>query len=162
MKEQVIIDVREQDEFDAGHVENSVNVPLSRFATMAPGVMYQVRDKDVVLMCYSGKRAANAYSLAQNFGFSQSSDYKVYEGGIKAWMAEGKPVVQTKKSRLSLMRQTQLAMGLSVVAFSIMSVTLDPNYGILAAGMGMGMMFAGLTGNCFLANAVARMPWNKA
>jgi hypothetical protein len=77
-------------------------------------------------------------------------------------MAEGKPVVQTKKSRLSLMRQTQLAMGLSVVAFSIMSVTLDPNYGILAAGMGMGMMFAGLTGNCFLANAVARMPWNKA
>ncbi len=162
MKEQVIVDVREQDEFDAGHVENSVNVPLSRFSTVAPGVLYQLRDKDVVLMCYSGKRAANAYNLAQSFGFSQSKDYEVYDGGIKAWMAAGKPVVQTKKSKLSLMRQTQLAMGVAVVAFSILSVTLDPNYGILAAGMGMGMMFAGLTGNCFLANAVSRMPWNRA
>lgn len=162
MKEQVIIDVREQDEFDAGHVENSVNVPLSRFATMAPGVLYQVRDRDVVLMCYSGKRASNAHQLSQNFGFSQSKDYVVYEGGIKAWIAQGKPVVQTKKSKLSLMRQTQLVMGVLVVAFSVMSVTVDAGYGILAAGMGMGMMFAGLTGNCIMANAVARMPWNKA
>jgi hypothetical protein len=60
------------------------------------------------------------------------------------------------------MRQTQLVMGGLVVVFSGMSLMVDPNFGILAAGMGIGMMFAGATGNCAMANAVARLPWNKA
>lgn len=163
MKERVIIDVRERDEFDAGHVEGAINVPLSTFISTAPNVLKQLRDKDVSLMCYSGKRAENAFALSQGFGYSQSADYKVCPGGIKAWMEEGKPVVETKKKNtLTLMRQTQLVMGSMVVVFSAMSLLVDPNFGILAAGMGVGMMFAGATGNCAMANAVAIMPWNKA
>ncbi|MBD3609180.1 MAG: rhodanese-like domain-containing protein [Gammaproteobacteria bacterium] len=162
MKEQVIIDVRERDEFDANHVEGAINVPLSSFSSAAPNVLKQLRDKDVVIMCYSGKRAENAYTMSQGFGYSQSKEYKVYPGGIKAWMEEGKPVIESKKGSLSLMRQTQILMGAMVGVFSAMSLLIDPNYGILAAGMGIGMMFAGLTGNCAMANAVAKMPWNRA
>ncbi|MBD3671755.1 MAG: rhodanese-like domain-containing protein [Gammaproteobacteria bacterium] len=162
MKEQVIIDVRERDEYDAGHVEGSINVPLSSFSSVAPNVLKQLRDKDVTIMCYSGKRAENAYNMAQGFGYSQAVDYKVYPGGVKAWIEEGKPVVTSEKPKMSLMRQTQLSMGALVVVFSAMSLFVDPNFGILAAGMGIGMMFAGLTGNCAMANAVSKMPWNKA
>ncbi|MDH5182649.1 MAG: rhodanese-like domain-containing protein [Gammaproteobacteria bacterium] len=163
MKERVIIDVRERDEFDAAHVEGAINVPLSSFTSTAPNVLKQLREKDVSIMCYSGKRAENAYQLSQGFGYSQSADYKICPGGIKAWMEEGKPVVDTgKKSTMTLMRQTQLVMGTMVMVFSALSLMVDPNFGILAAGMGIGMMFAGATGNCAMANAVAIMPWNKA
>ena len=162
MKQQVIIDVRERDEYDAGHVEGSINVPLSGFASVAPNVLKQLRDREVTIMCYSGMRAENAYQMSQGFGYSQARDYKVYPGGIKAWMAEGKPVVASKKPSLSLMRQTQLVMGTLVVVFSALSLLIDPSFGILAAGMGIGMMLAGLTGTCAMANAVSRLPWNKA
>lgn len=162
MKEQVIIDVRERDEYDAGHVEGSINVPLSSFSSVAPNVLKQLRDKDVTIMCYSGLRAQNAFQLAQGFGYSQASDYKVHPGGIKAWVEDGGQVVTSKKPRLSLMRQTQLVMGTLVVVFSAMSLVIDPKFGILAAGMGIGMMLAGLTGTCAMSGAVSRMPWNKA
>ncbi len=162
MDNQVIIDVRERDEFEAGHAPDSINVPLSSFSTTAPGVLKQLRDKEVVLMCYSGKRAENAFNLAQGFGYSQAADYKVYPGGIKAWTNAGKPVNSASKPKLTLMRQTQLLMGVMVLLFSIMSLVVNPNFGILAAGMGIGMMLAGLTGTCAMANAVAKMPWNRA
>ncbi len=43
----VTIDVRERDEFDAEHVEHSINLPLSEFARVAPGVLRQLEGKSV-------------------------------------------------------------------------------------------------------------------
>ncbi len=36
---QVMIDVREHDEFASEHVDGAINIPLSTFSTMAPGVL---------------------------------------------------------------------------------------------------------------------------
>ena len=36
---EVIIDVRERDEYELEHIEHSINVPLSSFSTVVPGVL---------------------------------------------------------------------------------------------------------------------------
>lgn len=161
---QVIIDVRERDEFDAEHVKHAINVPLSSFATAAPGVLSHLRDKAICFMCHSGVRAKRAYDQAQGFGFEEADTYKVCEGGIKQWKEQGRDLVirSSKREPISLMRQTQLAMGVLVLGFATLGLLVHPGFSGLAAGMGVGMMLAGLTGNCAMASAVARMPWNRS
>ena len=80
-----LVDVREPDEWAAGHVEGATLLPLSRFDPArlpppAPG-------KTLVIMCRSGNRSQTAIALAQKAG---RSDVKTnFAGGISAWVAAG-------------------------------------------------------------------------
>ena len=77
-----LVDVREQNEWDAGHVEGSVLVPLSTFnaAEQLP------RDKPIVLICRSGRRSLTALNAARAAGFK---DIWHYNGGVLGWAEEG-------------------------------------------------------------------------
>jgi rhodanese-related sulfurtransferase len=159
---EVILDVRERDEFAAEHVEYSINVPLSQFGTVAPGVLNQLRERDVVLMCRSGNRARMASSQISNLGFSDKIRAQVYNGGITEWKKLGKPVVVYKKGHLPIMRQVQLIAGGTVLVASVLALTVHPWFAALSAFFGAGLTLAGATGFCGLANVLALMPWNKA
>ena len=77
----VIVDVREQDEWDAGHIEGAIFIPLGQLpARLAELSAYD--GQKIVLQCRSGKRSAVASSIMVNSGFEQ-----VYNltGGIIAW-----------------------------------------------------------------------------
>jgi len=80
-----LIDVREPNEFAAGHVEGAENRPLSSFdAARLP------TDKPVVLMCRSGARSAQALAKARSAG---RDDVRHYKGGVLGWAdADGKLV----------------------------------------------------------------------
>lgn len=73
------IDVRERDEYAAGHAIGTVNFPLSEFAEYAS----QIRtDQDVYIICKSGGRSAKACEyLTQATG---ATAYSV-AGGTLAW-----------------------------------------------------------------------------
>lgn len=161
--DQVIIDVRERDEFETEHVKHAINVPLSSFATAAPGVLSHLADKHICFMCHSGVRAQRAWDQSQGFGFERARKYTICPGGIKQWKQLGRELETParKKASMSLMRQTQIAMGGMVIVFAMLGLLVHPGFSGLAAGMGIGMMLAGITGNCAMANAVARMPWNR-
>lgn len=86
----VMIDVREQDEWDEQHIEGTIFIPLdqveSRISELA-----QYKDSTVIMQCRSGRRSNLAAETLLKAGFS-----KVYnlEGGILAWDEQGLPTVK--------------------------------------------------------------------
>jgi rhodanese-related sulfurtransferase len=158
---EIIMDVRERDEFEAEHVEHSINVPLSHFAVVAPGVLNQLRERDVLILCRSGNRARLAAEQVRQMGYSDKVTARVLEGGIVEWKRQGKPTVQRQKRHLPLMRQVQLVAGSAVLTSTLLGAFLNPWFLALAAFFGAGLIFAGATGFCGLAMLLDRMPWNR-
>ena len=160
---EVIIDVREKDEFAIEHAEHAINVPLSSFAGMAPGILNQLQDRKIVFMCRSGVRGAQALTIASQLGYNDAHSYSNYTGGILQWKKEGGSTVSMKgqKAPLPLIRQVQIVIGLLVIAFGLMGALLDPTYAYAAAAMGAGVLLAGATGFCALASMMGKLPWNR-
>lgn len=159
--EQVILDVREQDEFAAQHIAGSLWVPLSQFGHTAPGVLQSMLGKKVMLMCRSGARAKLALGQIAQLGFSGQLAAEVYEGGILEWARQGKPLVTGKAAHLPIMRQVQITAGGGVLLSVLLGFGVDPRINWAAAFIGAGLLSAGLTGFCGLAKLLALMPWNK-
>lgn len=82
----LLLDVREPDEWQAGHAPGALHVPLGlldlRRDAVAPGAR-------VVAVCRSGGRSAKATELLRAWGF----DAVNLAGGMQAWAAAGLPVV---------------------------------------------------------------------
>jgi rhodanese-related sulfurtransferase len=71
-----IIDVRSKEEFQAGHIPNSVNIPLQNLTHNLSKIK---KGKPVITCCASGIRSASAKTILK------SSDFiEVYDGG--GWM----------------------------------------------------------------------------
>mgnify|MGYP006182887047 CR=1 FL=1 len=99
----VFIDVREPDEFMAGHVDRSVNYPRGVLemkihqhpATAsqcdAAAALEHLAHQPVYLMCRSGARSALAALSLQQMGFSQVFSVA---GGFQAWLDAGLAVKQ--------------------------------------------------------------------
>ena len=159
---EVIIDVRERDEYAIEHVKHSINVPLSVFAMVAPGVLNQLKDKKIMFMCFSGIRATQATSLASNMGFNAEHDYSSYNGGLKQWKIDGNEVIKgDSKSILPLQRQVQLIIGALVMVFGGLGMWYEPWFSVAAAATGLGLFLAGATGYCLMAQIVGLLPWNR-
>lgn len=162
---QVIIDVREQDEFEAEHIPGSILLPLSKFNEVAPGALEKIvssRSTGVVLiMCRGGNRAKIAQEQIKQMGFGPQLCTEVYSGGILEWKKQGQPVVSTRKAPLPIMRQVQLVVGPAVLISALLSLFVHPAFAWLAAFFGIGLTLAGATGFCGMAELLCRMPWNR-
>ena len=113
-------------------------------------------------MCRGGLRAKQAHDIAFGMGFNDAHTYSIYEGGILQWIKEGKSVVKgATNSKLPITRQTQITIGVLVIAFGAMGYLLDPIWSLVAGAMGLGLFLAGATGWCAMAQIVAIMPWNR-
>ena len=160
MKE-VIIDVREPDEFNAESVKDSVHVPLSRFDSVAPGTLSHFMDRKVILMCRSGARAKMAYERAINLGFQPQGGYEIFSGGILEWKKLGKPTVSNNSKHLPILRQTHIVAGLIGLIGVALGYLVNPWLFAIAGFVSAGLMFAGLSGICMMSNILALAPWNK-
>lgn len=87
-----IIDVREADEYAAGHLAGAINLPrgLLEFKLSGTPALEQ-RDLSVVLYCKTSGRAALAAVTMQSMGYLQVVSI---DGGYDAWLEAGKPVVK--------------------------------------------------------------------
>lgn len=83
----VVLDVREQDEYDAGHAPRAVHMPLSEVPARI-GELPEV-DGDLPIVCRSGNRSGRATEYLAALGF----DVTNVAGGMKQWAADGKAVV---------------------------------------------------------------------
>ncbi len=85
-----IVDVRETDEFAAGHLPGAKHVPRSYLETRIEGVVSD-RDSQIVLYCQSGNRSAyGARTLTEDLGYTNVTSMT---GGITLWKDRGYDVV---------------------------------------------------------------------
>jgi rhodanese-related sulfurtransferase len=82
----VLLDVREQDEYDAGHIPGVRLIPLGQVAERLAEIP---RDKTVVVTCRSGNRSAQAAAILRQQGYTRVHNM---EGGFAAWEQAGLPV----------------------------------------------------------------------
>jgi rhodanese-related sulfurtransferase len=81
----VLLDVREPNEWDAGHAPDARHVPLGFLhAEQVPA------DRVVVAVCRSGNRSGKAALALARTGV----DVRNMSGGMKAWQSAGLPVVR--------------------------------------------------------------------
>ena len=85
----VMIDVRSPEEFNGGHVEKSVNLPLEQ---VEQGIESIVPDKNaqIYVFCRSGGRSSMAQAILADKGYI---NVKNITGGILEWKDQGLPLV---------------------------------------------------------------------
>ena len=85
-EQSVLLDVREADEWEAGHAPGAQWVPLGELESARFKIPINRR---IVCVCRVGGRSARATAQLKQWGF----DAVNMAGGMKAWAAQGYPVV---------------------------------------------------------------------
>jgi rhodanese-related sulfurtransferase len=153
----VLIDIREADEHARQRIADAVNVPLSKLdRSVAP----LDRQTSVIFHCKSGARTlGNAGRLDE---FAEGCDAYLVEGGIDAWRNAGLPIVDDRRQPLELQRQVQIAAGSLAAIGAALALLASPWFAALPLFIGCGLVFAGVSGTCGLAEVLKRAPWNRS
>ena len=154
--EAVLIDVREPDEHARERIAGARLAPLSRFD---PARLVSEPGQTFVFHCNSGNRIAQAADL-----LLRSAGGEAYQlaGGLQAWKKAGLPVISDRKAPLPIMRQVQIAAGSLVLLGVVLAALVSPWFMALSAFVGAGLIIAGVTGFCGMANLLLHMPWNRS
>jgi rhodanese-related sulfurtransferase len=85
----LLLDVREDEEWDAGHIAGATHVPMQQL----PQQLHQDRgiepDRPIVVVCKVGARSAQVTAWLNKQGFDAAN----LAGGMLAWAAAGRPMV---------------------------------------------------------------------
>jgi phage shock protein E len=84
----LILDVRSEEEYKAGHIPGSVNIPHDQLATRLSELQVP-KSAEVVVHCEGGGRAAKAEAVLAASGYTKVVDL---EGHMKGWRESGLPV----------------------------------------------------------------------
>ena len=83
----IILDVREQDEYDSGHIPGAVLLPVGTIDEETAAEVIPEKDSTVLVYCRSGNRSKTASSALAELGYTN-----IYEfGGINTWPYETEP-----------------------------------------------------------------------
>ncbi|MFA9423302.1 MAG: rhodanese-like domain-containing protein [Sedimentibacter sp.] len=82
-EEVIILDVRTQAEYDEGHIENAVLLPVTDIKSMAENILVDKNGK-ILVYCRSGNRSATASQTLIEMGYTNIYDF----GGIADWPYE--------------------------------------------------------------------------
>lgn len=83
-----VVDVREPDEYAAGHLPESRNIPVARLEERV-GELDKLKDTPLILVCQTGNRSGGNCGKLEKLGFAKVHSL---EGGINAWRAAGLPL----------------------------------------------------------------------
>lgn len=150
-----MLDVRTPGEFETAHIAGAYNVPLDLLREHRDEIVKHL-DDDVVLVCRSGQRAAQAGETLRDAGLT---NVHILDGGITAWEAKGF-AVNRGAPRWDLERQVRLVAG-SIVLSSVLASVAVPKFKWVAAAIGGGLTFAALTNTCAMGMALSKLPHNR-
>lgn len=86
----VVLDVRNAEDFAAGHIRGAVNIPLQDLPQRL-GELEKSRAKTIIVVCQSGVTSAKASAQLDKAGFK---DVVSLTGGLTAWQGQGLPVAK--------------------------------------------------------------------
>lgn len=79
----IILDVRTEAEYQGGHIQGAVLLPLDRLEREAKTVLPN-KNAEILVYCRSGRRSAEAASILTSLGYTRVADF----GGIMLWPYE--------------------------------------------------------------------------
>ena len=83
-QEVIILDVREQEEYDSGHIPGAMLLPVGIIDETTAAEVIPEKDSTVLVYCRSGNRSKTASSTLADLGYTN-----IYEfGGINTWPYE--------------------------------------------------------------------------
>lgn len=85
----VLLDVRENDEWAAGHAPGAVHVPMGQVLARLDEIAAALTERPVYVMCRSGGRSARVTAFLVQSGWEVVN----VGGGMRAWAAAGRPMV---------------------------------------------------------------------
>lgn len=150
-----VLDVRTPAEFETAHIPGAYNVPLDTLREHRTELRRHL-DDDVVLVCRSGARAAQAEEALAGVGLP---GLRVLDGGMMAWESSGAPVNRGRET-WELERQVRLVAG-GLVAAGVLGSVKVPALKWVAGAIGAGLTGAALTNTCAMGMALSKMPWNR-
>lgn len=83
------LDVREPYEWDAGHIDGSLHIPMGDIQVRVEELE---KDRPIIVVCQVGQRSALVSEFLVARGFTAQN----LEGGLDAWQAQGYPLVATE------------------------------------------------------------------
>lgn len=89
----LLLDVRELDEYAAGHAPGSALIPLGQLKARLAEIKAS-EHQPVVVICRSGQRSARGAEVLRQAGFTNVSNV---QGGMNAWTQAGLPVIKGAK-----------------------------------------------------------------
>jgi rhodanese-related sulfurtransferase len=93
----LVIDLRAKDSFDAGHIGDARNVPVSDLESQADALK-KWREKTVITYDDSGAGGAGAARTLTKLGFTKVFNL---EGGLNAWVKDNLPLTKTTGGKAS-------------------------------------------------------------
>ena len=91
----IVVDVREADEFAAGHLPDARNIPGSKLAERISEIE-KYKDKPVIVCCATGMRSNKACAELKKNGFSRINNLA---GGVDAWVGAGYPIKKGTRNK---------------------------------------------------------------
>jgi rhodanese-related sulfurtransferase len=157
-----LIDVRSSAEYRSGHVSGAVSIPLDE---LSPEELHKKLDdtgagkeRPLYLTCLGGIRAQQAAERLRQDGYE---NIYLLEGGTEAWVKAGLPTQRCGNS-ISLERQVQIAIGALLVLKVFFGFTVHQLFFAAIPLIGAGLIVAGITRWCGMAQLMAMMPWNQS
>ena len=83
-QEVFVLDVREQSEFDAGHIPEAVLLPVGTITEATAAAVIPEKDSVVLVYCRSGNRSKTASQALVDLGYTNVFEF----GGINTWSYE--------------------------------------------------------------------------
>ena len=89
LNDAVLVDVRTEDEYNSGYIENSLNIDYfsNEFSVNADKLD---KNTPIILYCRSGKRSSMSANKISKLGFKEIYNL---QGGILEWIEEGNAIV---------------------------------------------------------------------
>lgn len=91
----VIVDVRDPHEYIKGHIENSINIPLSKFSQQVDS-LNKHKEQNVIVVCQTGTRSAPACKTLTKSGFEHVFNIT---GGMQSWEDNKFPMRNTSSNK---------------------------------------------------------------
>ena len=151
----VLIDIREADEHARERIPGARHHALSRLDAESAA---RAGDEVLVFHCRSGARTrGNTARLSA----AANCDAYILDGGLDAWKKAGLPVSLDRSQPIDIIRQVQIAAGSLVLIGMLLGTLFSSGFYALSAFVGVGLIFAGVSGFCGMAHLLALMPWNR-
>ncbi|MEE1805103.1 rhodanese-like domain-containing protein [Streptomyces sp. BE133] len=150
-----ILDVRTPGEFRTVHIPGAYNVPLGTLREHRNELLAHL-DEDVILVCRSGARAAQAEKALAEAGLP---NLRVLEGGINAWEMAGAPA-NRGADRWDMERQVRLVAGSIVLATGVVGLFV-PGAHLIGTAVGAGLTYAALSNSCAMGVLLSKLPYNR-